>query len=154
MEFASSLRCVELDEIIEQFKHKPFKDQILAGQEDCIAFQLEEKKLPAAKSSEYLNYRRPRGDHVQFTVKATADTFVMLKDMFQLGWEAQVNGEEHSSSKLDLFPAYYMFMGFELPPGEHTLEFKFIPPLLYWGALVNLICLGILLLTAIKRRKA
>ncbi|MEW5719390.1 MAG: YfhO family protein, partial [Chloroflexota bacterium] len=58
--------------------------------------------------------------------------YLILADTFYPGWEARLDGQS-----VPIWRADYMFRAVALPPGAHSIEFEFRPPLLVWGALIS-----------------
>ena len=82
-------------------------------------------------------------------VNAKREAVLVLLDAFYPGWRATVDG-----APAGLFPAYYTFRGVILPPGQHTVEFRYRPISFYAGLWISIasLCLGVLL--AYTTRKA
>jgi hypothetical protein len=136
--FARQVRIAGFDDIIRQFD-RPFDGTILVAPEDARAHQVRETSLPPARVS-YSDFRRGRSaDYLRTRISAAGETFVMIPEMFRKGWQVFADGK-----RVDVFPAQYLFVGFKLAAGEHEIRARFVPPLLVWGLIINL--LSILLL--------
>jgi uncharacterized membrane protein YfhO len=68
----------------------------------------------------------------QVTIEAetTAAATLVLTDTYYPGWTATVDSRETA-----VYPAYYMMRGITIPPGRHTVVFKYQPDYFTWGAL-------------------
>ena len=65
---------------------------------------------------------------------------LVLNDAYYPGWKATINGQP-----ADIFPAYYAFRGLILPPGQHTIEFRYRPASFTWGVWISGVSLLVLL---------
>lgn len=61
-------------------------------------------------------------DYVQIAANITQECVLVLADAHYPGWQAYVNGARTAH-----FPAYTIWRGIVLPPGEHTVEFRYEP---------------------------
>ena len=84
---------------------------------------------------------------MSFDAESKQPVFVMIPEMFQKGWELRVDGK-----KQRLFPAWYLFLGFELKDGAHHVDLRFRPPGLYLGIFLNILALGYLVFVVGKDR--
>jgi hypothetical protein len=57
---------------------------------------------------------------------------LVLTDTYYPGWTATIDGKEAA-----VFPAYYMMRGIRMPPGKHTVVFKYLPDNFSWAALTT-----------------
>lgn len=106
---------------------------------DARKFSLSEVHLRKGRvAPQYSAFERKRDDRVRFHVSSPNETFVIFPEMFQKGWRVTVNGQETPP-----FPAYYLFIGFQVPAGESVVEMTFTPPGLGLGALVSFLSLWI-----------
>jgi hypothetical protein len=69
---------------------------------------------------------------VQIDTESTTATFCVLSDMFYPGWRATIDAAPARIIRTD-----YVLMGVELPPGRHTIEFRYVPTRIYLGAAVT-----------------
>ena len=65
---------------------------------------------------------------VKLTASTSKQCILVLLDTYHPGWKAWVDGR---SAKV--FPVNYLFRGVFLSPGEHVVEFRFIPFWFYFG---------------------
>lgn len=70
--------------------------------------------------------------HVALRAKAERPAVLVLSDAYYPGWRATVDGAPAA-----LFPAYHVFRGLLLPPGEHVVQFVYRPASLIWGAALS-----------------
>lgn len=138
--FAHQVSVVDFKTLIKKFD-TPFKDTLWIDRDDAGEFVLQETVLSKGREApSYRDYQRPRGDRIQFTIDAPEETFVVLGDMFQKGWNIHADGK-----KIEPFPANYLFIGFRLPAGEHQMTLRFSPPGMNIGALLNILSAALLL---------
>jgi len=71
-----------------------------------------------------------------------------LLDAYFPGWKAWVNGQP-----VKIYPANYLFRGVFLPPGEHIVEFRFVPFWFYAGLAVSLISFFGFIYLLLKRKQ-
>lgn len=92
-----------------------------------------------------------RGEHVEITsfnpnrVELSATTarprVVVLCEMFDEGWTAQVNGKSAA-----VHPANYLFRSVRVPEGQSTVVFEYRPGSVIAGAIISLVVLGVVLI--------
>ncbi len=136
--FAKARRCLDFAGAIRQFETVPFTDTIFLEDNDCAARGVQEINLSAAFDKDkrkpvYSNFQRIREDRIQFQVSTAVPTIVVIPEMYQAGWQAKANGR-----RIDLYPANYLFLGFDLLPGHYLIELKFYPPGLTEGVYATL----------------
>jgi hypothetical protein len=82
-----------------------------------------------------------------------APGFLVLTDTNYPGWQALVDGQE-----TEIFQADYLFRAVPLPPGQHTVEFRYSPPSFRTGLVVTLVAgaifSGLALFSTVVRRRA
>lgn len=75
--------------------------------------------------------------------------FLVLADTYYPGWRATIDGE-----RTPVYQADYLLRAIYLPPGDHTIEFSFLPPDFLVGlAISGLTLFACLLLTVMLLRK-
>lgn len=80
-----------------------------------------------------------RENHIVGKVTATEDKSIFFTTIpYENGWNIYVDGE-----KVPYYEMMETFIGFGLESGEHTIEFKFIPPGLYIGSIVSVISVAL-----------
>jgi len=96
---------------------------------------------------EFASYAPKR---IVFTVKATEPAVLLLNDRFDRNWKVSVNGEERP-----LLRCNFIMRGVQVPAGEHTVEFKFRPPVgsLYVTLAAMGVTLGLLVLLFVTRER-
>jgi len=83
--------------------------------------------------------RRLVPNEVELQVSVTRPSMVILTDAFYPGWKAYVDGEA-----TEIFRANSLFRAVEVPPGRHTVLFKFRPDSLFLGFVMSLASVGLL----------
>jgi hypothetical protein len=88
--------------------------------------------------------------HIVLQAKAAGDSVLLLNDRFGADWNVYVDGQLRK-----LLRCNFIMRGVEVPAGQHTIEFKFEPPIrsLYvsLAALVVGILLAAYLLVPVKK---
>lgn len=130
--FAHQLKVLPFLDIVHKFD-EPRSDTVFVEEEDAKTFNLTEQNSSGRRPrADYSNFVK-QGDRVEFDVNKEAGGFVVVPDMFRDGWKVLANGKP-----LDIFPAYYLFIGFFLPGGENHIVMRYKPPLTDLGAWVSL----------------
>ena len=104
------------------------------------AHQQTRSGLPAGGNANVVLYRNER---VICQVEAALPGYLVLLDSYYPGWNAYVDG-----NRTEILRANYAFRAVAVPPGSHTVEFRFRPRSLYSGLAVSLITLLIGILAA------
>lgn len=89
-----------------------------------------------------------RDEEVTVRANARAPGYLVLDDSFYPGWQAEVDGREKP-----ILPANENFRAVALPPGAHTVRFRYRPASIGWSAaLSGFVALALLLGAAAVRR--
>lgn len=139
--FADQLIIRKFEEIMTVMGTDPLKSTLAVEEKDARVRNIYETQLSKLNSSQvnYTNFKQVRDDALSFDVKTKGKVFVMVPEMFQSGWELIVNGR-----KQKLFPAWYLFLGFQLEAGDHHVQLRYLPPGIYLGIFLSLLALGYL----------
>jgi len=81
-------------------------------------------------------------------INAQGSGILILADAWYPGWQADIDG--HSTTVLQVDG---VLRGICLPPGNHTITFRFDPPIVKWGLAVSGISLLLLALYAIRNQR-
>jgi hypothetical protein len=73
-------------------------------------------------------------------INLTAPALVIWSEIAYPGWVARTNGEA-----LEMVRAYGLLRAVALPAGVHTVEWRFEPPLAYWGLGISVMTLVLLI---------
>ena len=92
--------------------------------------------------------------HITLKANAKANCVLLLNDRHDSQWQVTLDGQPAM-----LLRCNYIMRGVELSPGEHTVEFRFRPPLnaFYFSAAmmgVAVLLIGVLLISLRRQRKA
>jgi hypothetical protein len=71
-------------------------------------------------------------ERVRIAVRTDAESYLVLSDSWYPGWVATVDGEEAPIERANL-----LFRAVRVPPGSHTVEFRYEPQSVRTGALVS-----------------
>ncbi len=103
-----------------------------------------ETDIPASRA-EIVDYQ-----DVRVTVQASAvqEGLLVLGDQFHPGWRAHLDGQP-----TDVVRANHIMRGVVVPPGEHLIEFRFLPVSLWLGGSLSLCGVAVLIaLVALDRQ--
>jgi hypothetical protein len=102
--------------------------------------------LPQADSNASIRLVKNDNDKITYTYSASANQFAVFSEIYYpRGWKAFMDGKELAIVKVN-----YVLRGLALPPGQHTIEFRFEPESYKTGRQLTTIfsVLLLLLLTA------
>jgi hypothetical protein len=103
------------------------------------------KALPAIPGKVELVKYEP--NNVVLNCKTAQEAFLYVSDTFYPGWRAYVDGQ-----RTDILRADLAFRAVKVPPGEHTILFRYVPISFYAGLGLTLVGLIISALLILKRR--
>jgi hypothetical protein len=85
---------------------------------------------------------------VVLKAQATAPSVLLLNDRFAPNWFVEVDGQ-----RAELLRCNYLMRGVRVPPGEHTIGFRFAPPIdaLYVSLAAIVVGLGLIGFLAVTR---
>ncbi len=92
--------------------------------------------------------RQKSAQQIVVTYEAETDGWLTAANVYFPGWRAELDGK-----RLDIQPAYGVFMTAKAPAGRHTITFRYQPASFYWGAaatffsLIFVITWGVILRT-------
>jgi uncharacterized membrane protein YfhO len=75
---------------------------------------------------------RYEAERVEITIDVAQQSLLVLSDAFYPGWTATIDGAATA-----IYPTNALFRGVVVPPGKHTVIFRFTPPLWRQGALLS-----------------
>ncbi|MBI2424091.1 MAG: YfhO family protein [Candidatus Hydrogenedentes bacterium] len=89
-----------------------------------------------------------RHETTEVEVAASTDrpAILVLADAYYPGWKAYIDG-----APAPLFPVDHVFRGLVLPPGKHTVLYRYLPWTFYSGLVLSLAGLGIGTLIALRK---
>lgn len=150
--FAHELKLVDFEEMIALFD-KPRQNTVYALKTEAAKYHLDTQSIVGAgdKKAFYSDFVSSREDVITFRVFVPLDTFVIVSEIFQTGWEIKISGKP-----VEIFPADYLFVGFQVPRGEHEVRMRFVPPFFQIGMLISamsLVLLGLTLYRFSRKRR-
>ena len=77
-----------------------------------------------------------KADEIRLAVNGLSPGWLMASITHYPGWEARLDG-----SPVDIYHANYLFMGIEIPAGEHELVIQYRPKSFYFGAMLSILIL-------------
>ncbi len=126
--FADQLRILPLPELVRRFD-EPRTNIVYVASEDAKRHGLAGDSLAAdIAQARYWDFKEIKENHLSFRAFANKDTFVIVPENYQAGWQITIDGR-----KVEAFPADYLFVGFKMLPGEHTVEVFYMPPWFWVG---------------------
>ncbi len=146
--FANQLKHIDFFDQIRMFD-TPRTQSVYVTHEDAAKYQIPEVTYPSLSvQPSYWDYNREPNDNVSFKLVMPQQGFVVVPERFQSGWHVTIDGKPVS-----IFPAYYLYIGFQALPGGHDVKMRYIPPGLWIGIGVNVVALGCIVIFLIKRRR-
>jgi hypothetical protein len=82
---------------------------------------------------------------VRLRTHSTGASFLVAADSWYPGWQAAIDGVP-----APIYPTDVAFRGLALPPGQHTVEMRFVPYILYWSAAISALALMAALLAYLR----
>lgn len=125
-----------------------------AGEEISIhKVQLSTKRIVGINLQEAVSRLRPNSlnitnyssDHLEGTIETDMTRMLFFAIPYDKGWSAWLDGKKQPIEKIN-----FGFMGFEIPPGEHTVELRFRPSWFYEGIFISIVSLFIALLIRLR----
>jgi hypothetical protein len=99
---------------------------------------------PPLEGAGEVNFTSYTATRIEMTVNSDAEAYLILNDAYYAGWRATVNGIE-----THIYRANVMFRAVQVPAGESTVVFEFVPTLWYgaigFGAVVWVLALGVMI---------
>jgi hypothetical protein len=87
-------------------------------------------------------------NHLRVTTKTRAERFLVLSEMYMPGWYATIDGKPAT-----IYRTNYLFRGFIVPAGNHTIELVYRPLSAVAGAGISAVTGGALLAAVLWRRR-
>ena len=76
---------------------------------------------------------------IEIEVEMEQEGWLVLRDTFDPGWEAQID-----QSEAKIFRADYLFRAVRVPEGKHVVRFRYRPDSFYWGTASSLLSSAVL----------
>jgi hypothetical protein len=115
---------------------------------DALMQQMSLGSIPdalAERRATAMNMQSFGQTRIDGTIRLNQNGIVLFQMPFDSGWHASSDGRAIPTLKVD-----GGLLGFALKDGEHRIELRYRPPLLYAGAAVTLVSFGVLLLSLWK----
>jgi len=132
---------------LQSLEFDPSQTVLLKKHPETFPFPF--KKDPPAQDSVHIT--EYKYNSVKVNVVSRSSQFLVLSDTFFEGWKAYVNGAE-----APLYEANFAFRAVAVPPGRHTVLFRYEPGSFRLGAVISLAALSllaVLLVIGIIRKK-
>jgi hypothetical protein len=97
---------------------------------------------------ETASVRRLTPEHLVVQATTPASGLLALTEQFDEGWHAQVDGHTAQVVTVDGF-----MLGVRLPPGQHTVSFRYTAPGLHAGLAVSAVSVLLVLVLLVGRRR-
>jgi hypothetical protein len=132
-----------------RFEKDPIKTLTLLSSKDFDPFKevILETALSAAEATGFeanLNIAKYTSTYVVVRASLNKSGILVLADSYYPGWKASVNGKDEIIRRANLF-----FRAVSLPPGNHTVEFRYEPMSFRIGLAVSIATLVVLLLVSV-----
>ncbi|KAA1248073.1 YfhO family protein [Aquimarina sp. RZ0] len=89
---------------------------------------------PEKDSISTVSISKTTPDHLAYNVHARNPGFIVFAETYYKdGWKAFIDGKPET-----IYPVNYMLRGLKVPPGKHTIEFKFEPQVVKTGSSITL----------------
>lgn len=118
--FADRLAILPLKELVKEFE-RPRSKTVFVEEADARSYTLPQGGFES-KTARYHDFKQPNDGQLSFTAVSDAPTIIVVPERFQRGWNVLIDG-----NSVDIFPAYYLFIGFAMPAGSHRIELKYNP---------------------------
>ncbi len=83
-------------------------------------------------------------DKISYKTRSDSDNLAVFSEVFYPGWEAKIDGKDSP-----VIPVNYVLRSLNIPKGEHTVEFRFVPKYLGMSNLISSIAFIIILVSMI-----
>lgn len=119
-------------------KYDPHRSVVLTGQAEPL-------KGPAL-SAGAVPVTWLKDEPEEIVLKATLPTagYLVLTDNYASGWEATID-----NNPSPIIRANVVYRGVFIPPGTHTVRFRYRPPLFYAGAIISAVGIATVLMLAV-----
>jgi uncharacterized membrane protein YfhO len=110
--------------------------------------QMRQGSIPdalAERRATAMNLQSFKQTRIDGTIRVNQHGIVVFQTPFDAGWHAFSDGRPIPTLKVD-----GGLLGLALKDGEHRIELRYQPPLLYAGAAVTFVSFGVLLLSLWK----
>jgi hypothetical protein len=132
--FANELQVLDSKELFKKLE-EPRGSILFVANEDLKGINLSSQILKGDHiRAGYTDFVQHNDGRLSFSVSTEDDLFVVVPERYEGGWHVYVDGR-----RVSIFPAYYLFIGFQVPQGIHHVELRYSTPWLAMGLMINLI---------------
>ncbi|MEW6609415.1 MAG: YfhO family protein [bacterium] len=136
--------------ILEELTNPKFdsRKEVIIEQEISSQGSNSEVKPQLNRWTKIINYEF---NNVTIAVSSPTNSFLFLSDTYYPGWKVFVDGDER-----EIYCANFAFRVVYLSPGNHLIEFKYIPMSLIIGGIITIITLfvSLWLLTGLRKKQS
>ncbi len=123
--------------VIYEDREYPWNDNIVYLEKDPI----DEEKLFSNELGDTFSglesraeIRKETFNSIEINTSSPEEKYMVLSYLYRPNWKAYI-----SSSEIEVYRAYGGFMSVKVPPGEHTVNFKYYPLDVYLGLILTVI---------------
>jgi hypothetical protein len=134
-----------LHAVVLSERNAPYEQELSQLTLDELERQMSETSLPdalAERRSTAVSIHSFRQTRIEGTARINQKGIVVFQTPFDAGWHAFSDGRATRTLKVDAG-----LLGVALENGEHRIELRYRPPLLYAGAAVTILSCGVLFLS-------
>lgn len=134
-----------LHAVVLSERNAPYEQELSQLTLDELERQMSETSLPdalAERRSTAVSIHSFRQTRIEGTARINQKGIVVFQTPFDAGWHAFSDGRATPTLKVDAG-----LLGVALENGEHRIELRYRPPLLYAGAAVTILSCGVLFLS-------
>jgi hypothetical protein len=92
---------------------------------------------------------RYTANRIDLRTHSAGEAFLVAADSWYPGWQAAIDGQP-----VRLYPTDVAFRGLQVPAGDHRIEMRFVPKILWWSATVSALALGGVAWALMSRRES
>jgi hypothetical protein len=116
--WVDSIAIAEPIKVLHHLRDGDFNPKNMAWLEKSIEQKIEPAgNLPNPKILHY------RNEYIQMKANASGNNLLFISEIYYPYWKAYIDGKE-----TEIFKTNYAFRSIIVPPGEHTIEFKYESP--------------------------
>lgn len=121
--------------VLTSDRFDPYSEAVVEGTDPSLGALAESarSRVRAANIQQYSS------TFVQASVEMDRSTLAILNDTNFPGWQASIDGRS-----TPIFAANYLFRGIVVPPGKHTIEYRYAPRSFLVGSLISIVSLFVI----------
>jgi len=109
-------------------------------QEEILTKSINEERFILPTS--HVEFKKFSPNYISLNVQSSHEGILVLMDSYDKGWRVYVDGQSEVIHRVN-----YKFRGVRIPPGEHTVIFRYLPKSFLAGAIIS--SLSLLLIVGI-----